>query len=98
MRTRMTPLLSPLVLSATDPLFSSVSVGIELARVDQPEMAIAPSIDDGAMTSLDAREEVEVMAHEVHLQCGLFGGHRLHLEPLGLHDPRLRPRRFLCVR
>src|SRR5712692_10545926 len=56
-------------------------------RLDQAEVAISTSVDDGGVAVLGVHEQEEIVPEELHLERGLLGAHRLHREPLRLDDP-----------
>src|SRR6266700_2507800 len=58
------------------------------AGLDQAEVAVATTVEDGRMTVLAVREQEEVVTEELHLERGFLGAHGLRREPLGLDDPR----------
>src|ERR687893_500393 len=55
-------------------------------------VAVPAPVDHVDVPRFRARKDVEVVVEQVHLEHGLFGPHRLHLELLGPHYPRLQVR------
>src|SRR5437763_446675 len=84
MRTRMTS-AGPAALVGCSSLKCSpwtVSAG-----VDQADVGVVATVDDRGPPRFRVGEEEELVSEELHLQGGLFRGHRLDVELLGLDDP-----------
>src|SRR6185437_4890785 len=54
--------------------------------LDEAQPAVPAAVDHRRAAGLGVGEEIEVVAEQLHLQRGLFGVHRLHVELLRLHD------------
>src|SRR3977135_4335266 len=78
MRTRMT---------SSAAVCTSVTKSPWSGRVDEPDVAVVPHVNDGCPTGLRVGEEEEIVPQQVHLEGRFFGCHRLDCELLVLADP-----------